>query len=241
MSNSEHPQSFSQTDSRFWLGILFVIIGGTWLLDNLNVIPYYIEDWFFNWETFLILLGVYFIFGRKKPEAGIIMIAIGGVFLLDEFNFFHWRDIIQVFWPVVFIIIGVSLMLRRSYTIKKKSEQDSDIDYIDDFAFFGGRERTVDSASFKGGKVTAMFGGSEIDLRNAELAEGTSELDLFVMFGGTHIIIPPDWAVKIEVFSILGGFGDKRSSTLKVVPQPGKTLIIKGFVMFGGGEVKLTK
>lgn len=241
MSNPENPQSFHHSDSRVWLGILFVLIGGAWLLDNLNLVPYYIEDWFFNWETFLILLGVYFIVGRKKPEAGIIMIAIGGVFLLDEFHFLDWHDIFRVFWPVIFIIIGISLILRRSYGIKKKSDLDSEIDYVDDFAIFGGRERTVDSSNFKGGKLTAMFGGSEIDLRNAQLAEGTNVLDLFVMFGGSTILVPPDWAVKVEVFSILGGFSDKRNSALKVVPQPGKSLIIKGFVMFGGGEVKLTK
>lgn len=240
MSNSENPQSFPQSDSRLWLGILFVLIGGAWLLDNLNVIPYYIEDWFFNWETILILLGIYFIFGRKKPEAGLVMIAIGGVFLMDEFNFFHWRDIFRVFWPLIFIIIGISLILRRSHSLKKNELVD-EIDLIDDFAIFGGRERTVDSTDFKGGKITAMFGGSEIDLRNAELAEGTNELDLFVMFGGTNIIVPPDWAIKVDVSSILGGFADKRTSALNVVPQPGKTLIIKGFVMFGGGEVKLTK
>jgi predicted membrane protein len=99
----------------------------------------------------------------------------------------------------------------------------------------------VNSQNFKGGKITAMFGGSEIDMRGAALAPGTQVLDIFVMFGGTHILVPPDWTVRVEVFSLLGGFGDKRYSNLKVIPDSEKTLVIKGFVMFGGGEVSLNK
>lgn len=231
----------SQSDRRFWLGVFLVIIGSAWLLDNLNLIPYYIDDYLFSWQTFLILLGLYLIVGRKKPEPGIILIAIGAFFLLEDLNLFDIRDIWHLFWPLIVIVIGLSLMLRRSYGgFKKKSEHES-VDYIDDFAIFGGRERSIDSKNFKGGKVTALFGGSEIDLRNAELAEGIYELDVFVMFGGTEIIVPPNWAVQVEVFSLLGNFADKRVNALKVVPEPGKTLIIKGFVMFGGGDVKLNK
>ena len=233
---------YSQNDKRLWLGILFIIIGGAWLLDNLNMIPDYIDRYFINWKTLLMLIGLYLIVGRKKPEAGVIMIAIGGLFLLDDLDYFHWRDILHIFWPMVVILIGLSLIMRRSYWgLKKKNPAADPIDYIDDFAIFGGRERAVDSREFRGGKITALFGGSEIDLRNAELAEGTQELDVFVMFGGTEIIVPPNWAIQNEVFSLLGGFSDKRVSTLKVVPEPGKTLIIKGFVMFGGGEIKYAK
>jgi len=61
------------------------------------------------------------------------------------------------------------------------------------------------------------------------------------MFGGTQVIVPPDWTVRVEVFSLLGGFSDNRHSDLKVIPDSDKVLIIKGFVMFGGGEVSLKK
>ncbi|TRX62671.1 hypothetical protein FNH22_00830 [Fulvivirga sp. M361] len=229
------------SDKRIWLGGLFILIGSVWLLDNLDIIPYYYSRYLFNWKTFLIALGTYFIFGRKKPEPGIIMIAIGGVFLLEEFYYFDFRDILRVFWPVVIIVIGVSLILRRNKKSKWDAEKKNDLDYIDDFAIFGGRERVVDSQNFKGGKITALFGGSEISLTNAQLAEGVNELDVFVMFGGTEIRVPADWSVRVEVFSILGGFTDKRKSSVQVVPNPDKVLIVKGFVMFGGGEVKFSR
>jgi len=40
------------------------------------------------------------------------------------------------------------------------------------------------------------------------------------------------------VTSILGGFSDKRNVNPAQTPGTGKTLIIQGFVMFGGGEIK---
>lgn len=236
-----NEQKINTNDSRFWLGLILVVVGGAWLLDNLDIIPYYISDYILSWKTFLILLGAYFILGRKKVEPGIILIAIGTVFILQDMNIFHVRNILHVFWPAIIIIIGISLIMRRSNSSRPAFDgvnRDS-VDHLDDFAIFGGRERTIDSQNFKGGKITAMFGGSDIDFRGANLAPGNNVLDVFVIFGGTEIVVPPDWTVHVEVFSLLGGFSDKRSSALKVVPNPEKVLVIKGFVMFGGGEIKL--
>ena len=106
---------------------------------------------------------------------------------------------------------------------------------------FGGREIVVDSKDFKGGKLTAILGGSSIDLRNANLSEGENVLDIFTLFGGASLLVPQDWTIKVEVFSIFGGFGDKRNSSVKVMPHPNKVLIVKGFVMFGGGDIKYNK
>jgi hypothetical protein len=93
-------------DRRFWLGLLFVLIGGILLLDNLNLIPYYIPDYLLSWKTFLILLGIYFIVGRKKPEPGIIMIIVGSVFLFQDFYYFRIRDVWHIIWPTVLLVIG---------------------------------------------------------------------------------------------------------------------------------------
>lgn len=230
-----------KSDSRIWLGALFIAIGSVWLLDNLDIVPYYYSRYFINWKTFLIALGAYFIFGRKKLEVGIIMIAIGGVFLLEDFYYFDFRDIFRVFWPVIVIIIGVSLILRRNRSSRWDDEKKNDIDYLDDFAIFGGGERNINSQNFKGGKITALFGGSQIDLTAAQLSEGKNELDVFILFGGTEIYVPADWTVRVEVFSIFGGFTDKRKSSIQVIPNPDKVLIMKGFVMFGGGDVKFSR
>jgi len=96
----------------------------------------------------------------------------------------------------------------------------------------------ITTNNFRGGKITALFGGSKIDLTKAQLAPGKNILDVFCMFGGSTLIVPENWNMKIEVTSVLGGFSDKRHIRQDTVKDVGKELIIRGFVMFGGGELK---
>lgn len=225
-----------------WLGLIFIMTGGIWLLDNLDIIDFNIPRYLISWKSFLILLGLFMIFVKGKTEPGIVLIAIGGLFLADDVGWFDVRDVWHIFWPVVIIAIGISLIMRRgAFSKGAVGEKKNDIDYIDDFTLFGGREMTVNSQNFKGGKISAMFGGSDIDLRNADLAPGRNVLDIFAMFGGVTVTVPPDWTIHVEVFSLLGGFSDGRASVLKVVPNAEKVLVVTGFVMFGGGEIKLNK
>lgn len=226
------------SDKRLWLGILFVAIGMIWLLDNLDLIPYFVSDLLLSWGSLFTVIGLFLVFIRKKIEAGLIFLAIGVFLILDDYYYIDFRDIWHIFWPAIIITIGVSLILRRNKGMFD-TEKKNDIDYLNDFAVFGGGERTIDSQNFRGGKITAIFGGSNINLSNAQLAEGRNEIDVFVLFGGTEVIVPADWSVQVEVFSILGGFSDKRKSSVQVVPNPNKVLVVKGFVMFGGGDVKL--
>ena len=44
--------------------------------------------------------------------------------------------------------------------------------------------RRFTSKEFKGGKLTSIFGGTDLNLVNADLAWGTNILDVFVLFGG---------------------------------------------------------
>ena len=234
-------EEYKKHDGRLWLGLIFVIVGAVWLLDNLRIIPYWIPDEIFSFWSILILIGVYFIFGRKKIEPGIILVAIGSFFILRDIYWWSFRDIVHLFWPAIAIIIGLSLIFRRFKSNDDDFEKKNSIDYIDDVAVFGGRDMLVDSQNFKGGKVTAIFGGSTIDLTGANVAPGNNVIDVFALFGGTSIIVPPDWTVHIDTVAILGGFSDKRVSALKVVPNPEKVLVIKGFVMFGGGDLKFNR
>ena len=111
-------------------------------------------------------------------------------------------------------------------------------DYIDYVNVFSGGERQIVSDNFRGGKVTAVFGGSELDLTKAKLAPGRSELEIACVFGGATIIVPDDWFVTIEVTPVLGGFGDSRKLNPGRTVDTTRQLVIKGAVVFGGGEVK---
>ncbi|RZK55500.1 MAG: hypothetical protein EOO91_14005 [Pedobacter sp.] len=109
-------------------------------------------------------------------------------------------------------------------------------DYIDSVNVFGGSHQTIYTKNFKGGEVTAVFGGCDLNLTQADF-EGEITIDVTAIFGGCKIIIPPGWHVKSEVTAIFGGLDDKRSIQ-PLAEGPNKLLIIKGIAMFGGVDIR---
>jgi predicted membrane protein len=109
-------------------------------------------------------------------------------------------------------------------------------DYLDSVNVFGGSHQIIYSKNFKGGEVTAVFGGCDLNLTQADF-EGEIIIDITAIFGGCKIIIPPGWIVKPEVTAIFGGLDDKRS-VQPVVEGQNKILIIRGIAMFGGVDIR---
>jgi len=222
-------------------GILLILFGGALILNNLDLISNDLHHIIFSWPMLLIALGSLFAFAKNDRTTGYSLILIGGVFMLPRL--FDWQfDLYQFFWPVLLIILGIIVIRKRNscpQNMCNRSEKSTD--YINELNIFGGGERIINTKNFKGGNITCMFGGGEVDLSYAELAEGTNTIELFAMFGGSVIIVPPDWDVKVNVSAVLGGVSDKRVPTPNYIVEPKKELIIKGFVALGGCEIKSTK
>src|SRR5674476_1280018 len=180
----------------------------------------------------------------SRTFAGIIFLSIDAFLLARNYGFLDWENL----WPAIFILIGISFILPWNRSPNHKNHPDyekfhnigeeysNSIDYIDETAIFGGRTISVVSENFQGGKVTAIFGGSKINLRYAKPVPGCT-IDVANIFGGTKIIVPEDWNVKIEVVSIFGGFDDKRGVSIISRTGSGKVVVIKGTCIFGGGEI----
>lgn len=237
---SEKPerQAAGLIDNRIIIGIVLVLVGLFLVLRNTGIFPNFIDHVIFSWQMLLVVIGLVITLGSAGGRtAGVIMMAIGGFFLVPMI--FEETFDINMFWPSIFIIVGVIFIFskRRGWNSVSTAPQVGD-DYIDLVHIFSGGERQIVSENFKGGKVTAIFGGSEIDLTKARLAPGVCEIELACVFGGTTIIVPDEWNVKIQVTPVLGGFGDSRKL------HPGRTidmsrqLVIKGAIVFGGGEIK---
>ena len=84
----------------------------------------------------------------------------------------------------------------------------------------------------------AIFGGSEVDFRQAELEEDVTRVVAFSMFGGGKVIVPQDMAVTLSGFSIFGGRSDKRSRAKELPPTSAKALHINAISIFGGFSVE---
>lgn len=223
------------------LGVL-VIAGGLLLLArNTGFLDPTVSRIIFSWEMLLIAIGIVNIFIRQNLWSGAILIGIGGFFLLV--NFYHmpfgtW----QLFLPALIILIGLKMIFgisRHDKDMFKKPIFDRSVgseDFFEDIAIFGGGERKIVTPNFKGGRMVAAFGGSKVDLSHCNIALNDKPMvEVVSIFGGSSLIVPTDWNVKVEVFNIFGGYVDKRIASQV---DFNKTVIIKGVTIFGGGEVK---
>lgn len=220
------------------IGILVVTFGLLYMLNNMGAVPREIWRLIFSWPMLLVAIGIVNL-AERKPGFGTLMIAIGGLFLFDRYYDLPF-NIFSLFWPVVIILIGIALIFSNGSLVarirgRRVIHSSSDGDVLDEACVFGGNEKMIHSQNFKGGEIVAVFGGSKIDLTQAQLAPGPQELELVAVFGGATLLVPNDWNVKMEITSIFGGFADKRHN-LNI--DNNKTLILKGVAIFGGGELK---
>ena len=224
----------SQQDKRYRLGAILILIGAIFLLGNLGLIPWEIRHYLFTWKGILILIGTLLLITKKDKTPGIVLVSIGSLFLIPEVLGIPGFSI-STLWPLILIAIGLLFIFRQRGIDTLGDKSESDADMLDDVNIFGGGDVVVTSNNFKGGKVTSVFGGGNYNLSQSKLAEPPVIIDVFSAFGGNTFMVPNDWNVKVEVTSILGGFSDNRTAT----PHTGdRELIIKGLVLFGGGEVK---
>ncbi|MGY5058147.1 DUF1707 SHOCT-like domain-containing protein [Streptomyces sp. 900105755] len=87
----------------------------------------------------------------------------------------------------------------------------------------------------------AFWGGGEIDLREANFADGEVVINCIAIMGGMSVIVPPGVEVVMRGIGIMGGF-DEREHDMS--PDPGAPrVVVTGFAFWGGVEVahKVTK
>jgi len=237
--------------NHIWTGLFLLAIGGLALARSYGV-P--MPVWLFTWQMLLITIGLFI--GAKKGfrDGGwFVPIIIGTAFLLNDY--FLYGNLRSHMWPLILIVIGLFFILRprrrhrwQNWAEKKNAgvaaetitpvndEEYSQDDFVNSTCIFSGSKRVVLSKNFKGGELVNIFGGSEIDLTQADMT-APAVMDVTAIFGGATLIVPSNWSVKSEAAVIFGGISDKRRfiGTPEATP---KTLIIKGSLVFGGMEIK---
>ncbi len=235
MENAETPKPTGPKPQTLMFGILIIGVGIILLLKNMGVLNSGLSRIILSWPMLIIAIGLLNL-DRKSRLLGFILIAVGSFFLLTRYLGYP-TSIGQIFWPSIFIIVGLVMIFNagnwgKRHHITAVSQGD---DVLNESVIFGGLDKLVYSDSFRGGEVVTVFGGAKINLLKANLAPGTNVLELVAVFGGSTLIVPTDWNVKLETVNILGGFSDKRP--LSQVDS-NKILIVKGVAIFGGGEIK---
>jgi predicted membrane protein len=191
------------------------------------------------------------------------MILIGSFGLADKID--PSLDLRRFTLPIIFIAIGAMFILRPKRSCRSKwnryhgdndkwndassatnettatdqayeSNMGDRKDFVEVTAVFGGIKKNVLSKTFKGGDIVSFMGGSEIDLTQADFS-GRIKIDVTNIFGGTKLIVPPNWDVQSDITAIFGGVDDKRQIS-GVNLDLNKILILDGTCMFGGIEIR---
>ena len=166
----------------------------------------------------------------------ILLLAAQDVFSYD----IAWKVILAV----VLIAIGLGIVIRSIFHANSDKEigkkiEDLKNDKIMDSqtAIFSGNDRTYNNETFQGSNIIAVFGGVDLDLRNAKFEKDTV-IKAFCAFGGIEITIPEDIQIKVKSGFIFGGASDER----KDVTTKGKhTIYIDAAGAFGGVTIKTKK
>lgn len=231
----------SKQNTNKLLGLAFIVIGTLAVLSNFGLIPWRVRHYIYQWENILIIIGGFLILSDQNKRAGTILLVLGLILVIDDWM---WIDIsIWDLWPLIFVFAGIHLIRRTTQKPEDKnaggigvSSHEFDNDRVEDVAVFSGGDRVVTTKNFKGGSLTAVFGGSNIDITMSDMQQPTAEIDIFYMFGGSKIRVPKDWQVDLRVTNVFGGMSDKRIMSDANINSE-KRLIIKGLVIFGGAEI----
>ena len=228
--------SETRASNQVVLGLLVVGMGVLFLLDNLDILNFRHAVGF--WPLVLIVGGCASLFGngpRSGNYLGAVLIGVGVLMILGRMGVFFvsWGTL----WPLVMIALG-GLVLYRSLGPGRIARPAVDAgasgaDVVDIVAVLGGFERRIGTQDFRGGEITAIMGGCALDLREASIVKEAT-LHVCAIWGGINIKVPPDWTVVLQGVPVMGGFAEKTV----MPPDAGKRLVITGYAIMGGVEVR---
>lgn len=228
------------TTSQVVIGMAVIAFGLLFLLDNLGLLDFDVR--FDLWPMIFVVAGALKYMqsdsGSGKASGGILF-GLGILLLLKSMGLIiiSWR----ILAPLLMIAAGVAVVFKSTRDRKPDTQYGLDnlppgADHdsvVQSTALLGGIERRIMSQDFRGGEVTAIMGSCQLDLRAASIGS-VAVLNVFAMWGGIEIKVPADWTVSLEGTPLLGGFSERTI----MPPHGGKRLVIRGYALMGGVEVR---
>ena len=245
------------------IGVALVALGAMFLLENSGLLGPDARIVATYWPAFLIAVGLWGLLagGFRFRFFPLVILAVGVAFLLSNLDLLDWSG--RLIWPAVLIVVGLALLSRQRFSPRRSRrssrssrtsqasaevieggssagqeetrDQERERGFRASYFFSGGKEQAT-SPEFSGGEISVVFGGMELDLREASLVHGKAVLEVTVVCGGLELRVPREWRVAIDTTTLFGGTEVKRSQPSS--SQATGELTITGTVVFGGIEVK---
>lgn len=219
--------------SLIW-GILFIIVGLIFGLNAMGItdINIFFRGW---WTLFIIIPSLIGVIKESYKVGNYIWLLIGIVLLLSAQGIINFSTIWKLALPTILVIIGLSIIFKDVVGSKinaqiKELNKEGKTEY---YATFSGEELTFTGSEFKGASLNAIFGGIDINLKDAVIEEDIV-INSTAVFGGVDILVPNNVNVKVKSSSIFGGTDNKMTENKENVP----TIYVKAFNLFGGTEIR---
>jgi lia operon protein LiaF len=160
---------------------------------------------------------------------GGMLILFGALFLLDNLNVLDFGKVMQDYWPLILVVIGLKMILfprRTDIDVLKPIEPRGDTsafatDYLSENRFIGDVNLQITSKAFQGGTASNFIGDVNLDLSQITLAEGERNLTISGFIGDVNLVAPKNVPYAITASVAIGdlvmfgrkedGFGVNRS------------------------------
>jgi predicted membrane protein len=249
-NNSLHHRDEFSKDNRSLAvtAALFIFAGIFILAYNLGFVTRPLFRIIISWQMLLIAFGIVF-FAKRQVTSGLVLLSLGFFFLIPKITRlgYNW---VAMYWPLILVFVGVVLIVKllsngrtthfyykeggaRSHSYSAKTDNG----YLYSVNSFGSVSQVVSDPVFKGGSVKNTFGETILDLRETDIAEGITYLDIESLFGSVEIYVKEQWVVKREINSVFSGTEDKRPRYVGNSAS-GSVLILRGSATFSGIEIK---
>lgn len=212
------------------VGVLVVAIGVVLLVHTTGL---YDTRFLFDYvPSVFVLLGLYAMVrsGFRNLFGPMVVVVLAGVWQLTALDVVEGNELAQ-FWPLFVVLFGLSLVASHF----RSAPEDVGDNHVSSFAVFSGTEQRSNSKRFTGADLTAIFGGTELDLREAEIAERPAHVSVTALFGGVDVVVPREWNVQLDVLPVFGGAADDRPNRAEEHEEV--DLVVTGFAAFGGVSV----
>lgn len=213
------------------VGLIFISLGVIFFGNNLNIwdIDLFFDGW---WTLFIVIPSLISLVRHGINSSSFTGIIIGVLLLLGCQDILSWSMIGKLILPVIFVIIGLTLIIQSKDYHVKKVKQKKDIKVADYTAIFSGIEEKV-GKNFEGSRCLCVFGGIDLDLRDAKIKEDVV-IDCTSIFGGIDLLIPKNVNVKINGIPLFGGVENR----VFIDDQKCPTIYLNYVCIFGGIEIK---
>jgi hypothetical protein len=215
---------------RMATGVVFIAFGLLLVLDQAGILQMGgLVTW---WPLFLIGAGV--VKARQPVEdgqrsAGVALLFVGGFFLW--FTVLSWGKA----WPLLLIMVGGLLLWQAFERPRRGGPAEAESPFLSELGLMGVARRSVRSLDFRGGYITAVMGGVELDLRKCRIAHSPARIDLVAVWGGIELKVPADWVVEGRVVPVMGAFLNKAQCLAEAEGAP--RLVLSGSAVMGGVEI----